>query len=68
MIKEIVVLKESIEIILIDSHEILHSIISYKYSDKFPEQGGTGRKRNSFEIGEMKDYWLVTYDETHLMV
>lgn len=56
MIKEIVVLKESIEIILVDSHEMLHSIKSYKYSGKFPEQGGTGRKRNSFEIGEMKDY------------
>lgn len=68
IIREIVVLKESIEIILVDSHEILHSIKSYKCSDKFPEQGGTGMKRNSFETGEMKDYWLVTYDETHLAI
>ncbi len=68
MIKEIVVSKESIEIILVDNQETLHFIKSYKHSDKFPEQGGTGMKRNSFETGEMKDYWLVTYDETHLMV
>ncbi len=68
VIKEIVVLEESIEIILIDNHGLLHSVKSYKYSNKFPEQGGTGMKRNSFETGEMKDYWLITYDETDLMV
>ena len=67
-IQKVMISKESIEIILIDSHETLHSIKSYKHSEKFPEQGGTGKKRNSFEAGEMKDYWLVTYDETHLMV
>lgn len=68
IIKEVVISKENIEITLIDSNGIFHSIKSYKYSEKFPEQGGTGEKRNSFETGEMKDYWLITYDETHLMV
>ena len=67
-IQEVVLSKESIEIMLVDSHKKFHSIKSYKYSDKFPEQGGTGKKRNSFEVGDMKDYWLVTYDETHLKV
>ena len=43
-------------------------IKSYKFSDSFPEQSGTNQKRNLFETGEMKDYLLVTYDETHLMV
>ena len=65
-IKEVAVSKESIEITLVDSHEKIHCIKSYKCSDKFPEQGGTGKKRNSFEDGKMSDYWLVTYDETHL--
>ncbi len=41
-----------------------NTLCSYKYSDKFPEQGGTKKKRNSFENGTMKDYWLVTYDGT----
>lgn len=45
-----------------------NTLCSYKYSDKFPEQGGTKRKRNSFENGTMKDYWLVTYDGTVLSV
>ena len=67
-VKEAVVSKESIELILADSHEKLHRLKSYQYSDKFPEQGGTGKKRNSFENGKMSDYWLVTYDETHLKV
>ena len=67
-IKEVAVSKESIQIMLVDSYEKLHSIKSYKYSDKFPEQGETGKKGNSFETGEMKDYWLITYDETHLKV
>lgn len=45
-----------------------NTLCSYKYSDKFPEQGGTKKKRNSFENGTMKDYWLVTYDGTVLSV
>ena len=67
-IKEVALSQESIEIILVDSYGELHYIKSYKHSDKFPEQGGTGKKRNSFEDGKMSDYWLVTYDETHLKV
>ena len=53
---------------LVDSYDKLHYIKSYKCSDQFPEQGGAGKKRNSFEDGKMSDYWLVTYDETHLKV
>lgn len=45
-----------------------YTICSYKYSDYFPEQGGTKKKRNSFDSGTMKDYWLVTYDGTVLSV
>ena len=67
-IKEIVVTKDAFEIKLIDGKLETHSIQSYKFSNKFPEQGGTGQKRNSFESGEMKDYLLVTYDDSHLMV
>ena len=67
-IKEVALSQESIEIMLVDSSDKLHYIKSYKCSDQFPEQGGTGKKRNSFEDGKMSDYWLVTYDETHLKV
>lgn len=45
-----------------------YTICSYKYSDYFPEQAGTGKKRNSFDSGTMKDYWLVTYDGTVLII
>lgn len=67
-IEDILVSKDSFEIKLIDRNLETHLIQSYRFSDKFPEQGGTGKKRNSFETGEMKDYLLVTYDDTHLMV
>lgn len=67
-IKELILSKDDFEIGLVDSNLETHSIKSYKFSDKFPEQGGTGEKRNSYEIGEMKDYLLITYDETHLRV
>ncbi len=68
VIHEILVSKDAFEIKLTDSESETHFIQSYKFSDKFPEQGGTDKKRNSFETGEMKDYLLVTYDDTHLMV
>ena len=67
-IKEVALSQESIEIMLVDGYDKLHYINSHKFSDQFPEQGGTGKKRNSFEEGKMSDYWLVTYDETHLKV
>ena len=67
-IKDVLVSKEEIEIILVDSHQTTHILKSFKYSDRFPEQGESGKKRNSFETGEMKEYWLVTYDGTHLKV
>ena len=67
-IEEIFVSKDAFEIKLIDDKSKKHSIKSFKFSEKFPEQCGTGKKRNSYEIGEMKDYLLVTYDETHLKV
>lgn len=68
IIKKITVSKDTFEIQLVDSKSEPHFIQSYKHSEKFPEQGGTGKKRNSFKIGEMKDYLLVTYDETQLKV
>ena len=67
-INEIIVTKDSFEIKLVDNDSKIHTIQSFKYSDKFPEQGGTGKKCNSFDTGEMKDYLLVTYDETYLVV
>ena len=67
-IKEFFITDDAFEIILVDNRNKTHTIQSYKSSDKFPEQGGTGKKRNSFESGKMRDYLLVTYDETHLMV
>lgn len=67
-IKDICLSKDSIEIILLDSNEKEHFIQSYKFSEKFPEQAGTGQKRNSYDEGEMKDYWLVTYNKTVLKV
>lgn len=67
-IRDIVLLKESIEIVLVDSNNEVHSIKSFISSEKFPEQGGTQVKRKSFDTGEMKDYWFVTYDETVLKV
>ena len=67
-IQKIHVSKDFFEIELIDSKSETHLIQSYKFSDKVPEQGGTGKKRNSYETGEMKDYLLVTYEETHLKV
>lgn len=45
-----------------------HILETFRKSDKFPEQGGTRKKRVSYESGVMADYWLVIYDETHLMV
>ncbi|MBR2900905.1 MAG: hypothetical protein IKC39_01535 [Clostridia bacterium] len=67
-VKEFIVTNDSFEIRLVDSEYEPHIIQSYKFSAKFPEQGGTGKKRNSFETGEMKDYLLVTFDDTYLMV
>lgn len=67
-INEITVSNIAFEIKLVDKEFKTHTFNSYKFSDSFPEQSGTNQKRNSFETGEMKDYLLVTYDETHLMV
>ena len=67
-VKEILVSKDTFDIKLFDSKSETHLIQSYKFSDKFPEQGGTGKKRNSYETGEMKDYLLVTYDDSYLKV
>ena len=60
--------EKNIYITLIDENYNVCSIKSYKESDDFPEQGGTGKKRKSFENGKMEDYWLVIYDGTDLMV
>lgn len=57
-IKEIRVSKEAFEIELVGSKSDSHFIQSYMHSERFPEQDGTGK---------MKDYLLVTYDDTHLL-
>lgn len=67
-IKDILLSDDKFEMQLTCSNGMIHTLKTYKFSDKFPEQGGTGKKRNSFETGEMKDYWLVTFNETHLRV
>ena len=67
-ITKVVLSKDSVEFIVTDSDKHVHSIKSYKYSEAFPERGGTHKKRNSYDTGEMKDYWLVTYDDTELKV
>ena len=45
-----------------------HILETYQKSDKFPEQGGTRKKRLSYETGIMSDCWLVIYDNTDLTV
>ena len=57
-----------IEINIKDKNGVCHTICSFDKSDKFPEQGGTKKKRCSYTKGIMSDYWLVIYDETHLAV
>lgn len=60
--------EEKINITLKDKNFNFYNIKTYKESDEFPEQGGTGIKRMSFENGKMEDYWLVIYDGTDLIV
>ncbi|MBQ9083474.1 MAG: hypothetical protein IJY28_08250 [Clostridia bacterium] len=67
-IESIRVSADTFELRCIDANAHVHTLQSYKFSDAFPERSGTGQKRPSFTTGEMKDWWLVTYDETHLMV
>lgn len=67
-VEEVLLSKDSFEVKLVDSASQCHTIRSYKFSDKFPEQAGAEQKRNSFDVGEMKDYLLVTYDGTNLKV
>ena len=45
-----------------------HTLETFLQSEKFPEQGGTRRKRLSYQTGIMADYWLLIYDGTNLMV
>ena len=45
-----------------------HTLETFRKSDKFPEQAGTGVKRLSYKTGCMSDYWLIIYDETYLSV
>lgn len=68
LIEKIQLDNENIFITIGNGENISHMLCSHKYSDSFPEQGGTRKKRNSFEDGVMSDYWLVTYDETILKV
>ncbi len=60
--------EENIFIQIGDQVHASYMLTSHKNSDLFPEQGGTLKKRSSFETGTMHDYWLITYDGTHLAV
>ncbi len=68
IIRDIALFDDRLTIELSDSNGKAHTIHTQKYSCKFPEQGGTGKKRNSYESGKMEDYWLVIYDKTDLFV
>lgn len=58
----------SIAVSLTDKNGGKHTLNSFDQSDKFPEQGGTKKKRHSYTKGVMSDYWLVIYDRTELSV
>lgn len=68
VINSIVLEDNSIEIHITDKNGVIHTISSFDKSDKFPEQGGTKKKRCSYTKGVMGDYWLVIYDKTGLAV
>ncbi|MGN1411074.1 MAG: hypothetical protein ACI4WH_01010 [Oscillospiraceae bacterium] len=67
-IKDISLTDTHLKILLLDKTLKEHTIYTSQVCDKFPEQGGTGKKRKSFEDGKMSDYWLVIYDGTELSV
>lgn len=68
IIQEIVLTKEAIEIILTDSNNKIHSLKSNTHSEKFTGLPTTPKKIAPYEPDEMKEYWLVNYDETVLKV
>lgn len=67
-IKDLILDDTNITITLLDNLKHEHTIFTAQFCNKFPEQGGTGKKRKSFENGKMSDYWLVIYDGSHLSV
>ncbi|MBQ7776441.1 MAG: hypothetical protein IJ379_11040 [Lachnospiraceae bacterium] len=67
-IQDISLAEDELHIVLTQKAGDEHFIHTQKLSNKFPEQGGTGKKRNSYDKGVMEDYWLVIYDTTELMV
>lgn len=67
-IREIELSKDKLTITLIDDNSVTHTVHTQKMSDRFPEQGGTKKKRKSYENGSMEEYWLVIYDGTELSV
>jgi hypothetical protein len=58
----------TLEISAVDENSLKHTIYTAQFCEKFPEMGGTGKKRKSFEDGKMSDYWLIIYDGTELAV
>lgn len=67
-IKDVHLSDTDLKIVLSDVTSKEHTIYTAQSCDKFPEQGGTGKKRKSFESGKMSDYWLIIYDGTDLHV
>lgn len=68
IIKDIQLSHDDLSITLSEDHSVTHTICTHKMSDQFPEQGGTGKKRNSYDNGSMEEYWMVIYDGTELSV
>lgn len=68
MIQDIQLSTDELTITATDKNSVTHMIHTQKMSDKFPEQGGTGKRRKSYEDGSMEEYWLVIYDGTELSV
>lgn len=68
IILDIQLSEDDLTILLQGQDSITHTICTHKMSDKFPEQGGTGKKGNSYDSGCMEEYWLVIYDGTELSV
>ncbi len=68
LIEDVDLQEHSLKITLRKKDGEMHTLNTQRESNAFPPQGGTGKRRRSYETGIMSDYWLVTYDETVLRV
>lgn len=68
VISEVILAENDLTITFLREDSVIHTLNTKKASNKFPEQGGTGKKRKSYEKGSMGEYWLVIYDGTELSI